>query len=113
MNNNIQSVSKRLYLATILTVTALSTSAFATTTAAFPVQIVKADTTNLWIDLGSGGVYAASLSGTPGACSNTPIDAFKSWQNLAEAALLSGKSVKITFTTCSGTNYINRVDLYN
>jgi hypothetical protein len=44
---------------------------------------------------------------------NKTIDTLKSWQSLGQAALLSGKNVKIYFTACGGTNYISAVDIWN
>lgn len=39
------------------------------------------------------------------------LDNMKMWMTLAQSALLSGKSLKIEYTTCGTTNYINVIDL--
>jgi hypothetical protein len=39
------------------------------------------------------------------------VDTLKAWQSEAQAALLSGKSVKIYFNVCGGANYISALDL--
>jgi hypothetical protein len=39
------------------------------------------------------------------------LDNMKMWMTLAQSALLAGKNLKIGYTTCGPTNYINVIDL--
>jgi hypothetical protein len=45
--------------------------------------------------------------GSSGSCPTANIDARKAWQSLAQAAMLSGKSLYIDYTSCSGGPGIN------
>jgi hypothetical protein len=59
-----------------------------------------------------GTTFAAWQTGAPSGCSTTALDTIKIWSSLEQAALLSGKNIKITFTTCTGGGFgMTQVDL--
>lgn len=95
----------------VLVVAADSTPAFAVTS---PATCVPTDigysATGMAVVCG-GNTYAAWQTTPPSGCGTTGIDAIKIWTSLEQAALLSGKNIKITFTTCSGSYGITQVDL--
>ena len=53
--------------------------------------------------------YVAS-SGT-GSCPSVLADVIKGYQSIAEASVLSGKTVTLTYTACGGLNYLNSLEL--
>jgi hypothetical protein len=55
-------------------------------------------------------VTSTTVSGACAAHAQT-ADTIKGMISIAEAALLSGKSVNLFWNTCGGMNYINRIDL--
>lgn len=59
------------------------------------------------------GVNFYGQLGTQTGCTanNQTLDTLKIWLSLGQAALLSGKNVKIYFATCGGINYISAFDL--
>ena|SRR5438552_17158060 len=59
------------------------------------------------------GVNFYGQTGTQAGCTanNQSIDTLKLWLSLGQAALLSGKTVKIYFNVCGGINYISALDL--
>jgi len=60
----------------------------------------------------NGVLYYAQTAPTAACASNAKnIDTIKAWENLATAALLSGKQVYIQFTVCSGANYLDLMTL--
>lgn len=79
------------------------------------VGIVEFGGPNLTIQLSDGTNYLATRNASSALCSvyNVTPDTLKIWQGMAEAALLSGKMLKIYYTTCSADNlpYITTVDL--
>jgi hypothetical protein len=109
-------------IATALAVTFASTPTFAASPTTGTVTIVDySPGTNLLVIVG--GVYhfaqlAPQAPCNAGATNNTQtMDTIKMWQALATSALLSGKTVKIYYNTCtpanggSATNYIAAFDL--
>jgi uncharacterized membrane protein YjfL (UPF0719 family) len=69
---------------------------------------------NLLIQLSTGQNYLGVTSAVGGCTANNQsVDTLKVWASMAQSALLSGKRLKIYFTTCSNTAYINGVDLWN
>jgi hypothetical protein len=56
--------------------------------------------------------YYAQLSpGAPCAANNKTADTLKAWQSLGQAALLSGKTVRIYYASCNGFRFITALDL--
>jgi hypothetical protein len=85
----------------------------AVTTAATP-SIVEYMPGALLIQIpgASAGNYMGVLSAVSGcSANNQTIDTLKAWQALAQSALLSGKNLRIYFTSCNGVLYISTVDL--
>ncbi|MDF3071311.1 MAG: hypothetical protein K0R38_6912 [Polyangiaceae bacterium] len=78
------------------------------------VNAVEFSGGTLLIQLSNGTNYLGVLN-TGGACTanNQTADTLKAWTSLSQSALLSGKRLKLYFTTCNSTNYINVVDLWN
>lgn len=95
----------------VLAMTAVSAPTFAATSTCALTDIAYSSTGMAVICGGT--TYAAFQTGTPpSGCSLTSLDTIKLWLSLEQAALLSGKNVKITFTTCTaGNNGITQVDL--
>jgi len=63
-----------------------------------------------------GGItYVAWDASAPSGCVSTTVDALKTWMSLAQAAVLSGKSLGVyynnTGNTCSGYNSIFQLNL--
>jgi hypothetical protein len=68
----------------------------------------------LVIQLSTGQNYHAVTSAASGCTANNQsLDTLKVWASMAQSALLSGKRVKIYFTTCSNFSYIQVLDLWN
>ena len=53
-------------------------------------------------------VYATEA---PTGCFNRGFDAIKEYQSLAQAALLAGKTIAVTYNDCAGLHYIVGIDL--
>lgn len=78
------------------------------------VSILEYNTTGLTLQLATGTNYLATMNAQAGCTAyNTSIEAIKSWQALAQGALLSGKTVRVYYTQCSanGLRYITTLDL--
>jgi len=70
----------------------------------------------LLIQLSDGTNYFGQVTADASICNvhNVTLDTLNKWQSLAEAALLSGKQLKIYFTNCGSPNkkYISVIDLW-
>ena len=67
---------------------------------------------SLLIQDAAGNNFTAQLATQSGCTGNNQtIDTIKSWLSLGQAALLSGKTVRIYFNVCGGANYIAGFDL--
>jgi len=68
----------------------------------------------LLIQLSDNVNYFGQRTADTAACAvhNVTLDTLGKWQSLAEAALLSGKELRIHFTDCGGKKYIRVVDLW-
>ena len=111
------SVSSRLVAGFLgLALLAVPTSAFATianSSAVGTAHIVEYQPGVLLIQTPDGNNYSAQLTGSAG-CPNQVLDSLKAWQSLAQASLLSGKSLKIYFctdTAAPGAHFITAIDL--
>lgn len=104
--------STLLGLASSLTIAASSLPAQA---AVSPIQspvVVEYFANTLLVQL-PGGVNYHGLVTSPAGCAtpNQSIDTLKAWLSLSQAALLSGKTVKIGFNTCGALKVISAIDL--
>jgi flagellum-specific peptidoglycan hydrolase FlgJ len=99
------------FVATIaaIALTALSTSASATVTDS-TVTIVEYTQGTLLVQVATGANFYAQLS-APAPCVSVTIDTIKAWQSLAQAALLSGKGVRIFSQAGTCTTSISTIDL--
>jgi hypothetical protein len=99
--------------AAALAATAISTPATAASFVNGTVTIVEYVPGSLLVQ-SAGANYFGQLNTQSGCTSNNQsVDTLRAWQNLAQAALLSGKSMRIFFNTCGGVNYIAGLDLNN
>jgi hypothetical protein len=57
--------------------------------------------------------YYYAAQGIAGTCStmNKPADVVKLWLQLAQSALLSGKTINFDYVACGGYNWITKVTL--
>jgi hypothetical protein len=103
--------SKCLALSAALALTAMSSSAFAAATEWVRPQIVGFSNGRLLIQLPSpsAGDFVAWTSATPDTCVSQSLDTLKAWQSLAHSAMLSGKRIKINYSTCQSINFITNV----
>jgi hypothetical protein len=100
-------------LASTLALTAATTSALADVTSLATPTVVEYSAGTVLVQLPGGTNYNGVLSAASGCTGNNQnADTLKAWTSLAQAALLSGKSLKIYYTPCAGTNYINTMDLW-
>lgn len=62
----------------------------------------------------SNGAYAARTDAS-GSCAsyNRTAELTKTWYSVAQAALLSGKRVSISYTACGGVNHIETLSIVN
>ncbi len=100
-------VAASLIIATVSTL-AHATDAFTT------VGVVEYAPNSLLVQGADGVNYLAKINAPSGCTSNNQtIDTLKAWQSLAQAALLSGKTVRIYYNVCSSNsqNYIAAMDL--
>jgi hypothetical protein len=59
-----------------------------------------------------GNTFASFVGSAPGGCTAVPLDTVKIWVSLEQAALLSGKNLKISFQSCMGGGFgLTEVDL--
>ena len=66
----------------------------------------------LLVQLGNTYNFYAYLNSPSGcAAHNQAPDTIKAWQSLAQAAVLSGRSVRVHWTLCNGAGYIWALDL--
>jgi hypothetical protein len=99
-----------LAMTSALAITAGSVPAFADSATGTPSVIsYTAGILNVPI---AGVNYYGQLTpgGTCGPFGQT-VDTLKAWQSLAQSALLSGKTLTITFTNCQGFNFITVLNL--
>ena len=90
----------------------VQTSAFANVAGAASPTVVEYQPGVLLVQLPGGTNYIGVLNAVAGCTSNSQsIDTLKQWTSLAQAALLSGKSVKVFFNVCGGFNYISTIDI--
>jgi len=76
------------------------------------VNIVEFGPGALLVQLTGGVNYVAQLNTQAGCTANNQtMDTLKGYQSMAQAALLAGKTVKIYFNVCGGSNYISGLDL--
>jgi hypothetical protein len=102
------STSKRLAALTVAAVTLVSGTALAASTTWFHPDYVGYSSGALSIAVGADGFIARS-TGTPSPCVNQSVDTIKVWQSTAQAALVSGKQLRLQYTACTGGYYITEV----
>lgn len=102
---NVLATRRLITLAVTLGMSVVSSTAFAAFVNCSPNQ-VEYSQGNLLIQCAP--VNYAAQSTPPSACAAYArnVDTQKIWANLAQAALLSGKSVRIYYDVCSGSNII-------
>lgn len=109
---------KRFALAAAVATTLFSSTAFAfSSSSVTTVNIVEygqySGFSQLLVQL-TGGVnyYANPGQASPGCGVNmATVETAKTWTSLAQSALLSGRNVRIYYTYCNGTNWIQALDL--
>jgi hypothetical protein len=103
-------ISALLALGGALTATAFSAPASAASTTCVPTQVEAIGATgfpSFMVNCAS--VNYSVFVTAPSGCStgdNRSIDAVKIWLSLAQASLLSGKSLQIYYDTCGGSNTV-------
>ncbi|HTA18395.1 MAG TPA: hypothetical protein VK989_03835 [Polyangia bacterium] len=93
-----------------LTSVMLPKSALAATATCVPTDVAYNQSGAETIVCG-GTTFTASNSNAPTGCITQFIDTIKLWSSLAQAALLSGKNIQVTFTSCGGQNSVQKIDL--
>ena len=110
---SMRKVSGFVAIAAGLTVGISPTLAFASVTGLASPVAVEYSAGSLLVQLPGGANYLGVVSAAAGCTANNQtLDTLKAWQSLTQAALLSGKSVKIYYNTCSSVNYISTVDIW-
>ena len=56
--------------------------------------------------------YGVTSAGTGCTSNNQTLDTLKVWTSLTQSALLAGKTVRVYFNTCNGSNFIVGIDLF-
>jgi len=88
-------------------------SAFAAVSAQVSPTVVEYQPGVLLVQLPGGTNYIGVLNTVAGCTTyNQTIDTLKNWTSISQAALLSGKSVKLYYTVCGGQNYITTIDIW-
>jgi hypothetical protein len=101
-----------LTLAATLTIVASSKRASASTGfVTGPVSIIEYVQGSLLVQMTSVNYVAQLATATGCTANNVTIDTIKAFQSLAQSALLSGKTLRIYYTTCNSAQYINTMDL--
>ena len=101
-------------LSAIAAIAATTTLARADVTSVTTVNAVEYFSDSLLIQLSTGVNYVGVTSAVSGCTGNNQsLDTLKLWTSMAQSALLSGKRLRIYFTTCSNISYINGLDLWN
>jgi len=103
---------KLLALAAVVGMATTVSQATATSTVTDTVQLIEYMEGTLIVQTGNSVNYYGQLV-TQAGCThiNKKADTLKAWQGLAQAALLSGKSVRIYYDTCNSIRYIYAIDL--
>jgi hypothetical protein len=94
-----------------LAIGSVATSAQAAVTAPTSVGIIEYYGGTLLVQLNGVNFYGQLATQAACTTNNQTIDTLKAWQSLAQAALLSGKQLKIYYNVCGSTNYITAMDL--
>jgi hypothetical protein len=76
------------------------------------VNAVEYSNNTLLVQLADGSNYVGSTS-APAPCTSASVDTLKVWASQAQAALLSGHTLKIYYTNCNSTPFINTIDIWN
>jgi hypothetical protein len=98
-------------LVAVLASLTFGTKAWASSETTTPQAMIYA-AGNLLIKDSSGTFFSGQLSPTAMCSAQAQtIDTLKMWASLAQAALLSGKNVLITYTNACSTNYITQLEL--
>jgi hypothetical protein len=104
--------ARLLGLAACLATGAATKPAQALETQKLTVAAVEYAPSNLLIQLSNASNFWAQTTAVPDCVGTNSVDTLKIWHSMGQAALLSGKRLKIYFVTCSGKNYITTVDLW-
>ena len=109
-----KSLRAALGLVATLAVAATTTLAHADASGTTTVNAVEYSSGQLLIQLSTGVNYIGT-TGAPAGCTsfNQSVDTLKAWTSMAQSALLSGKRLKVYFTTCSSVPYIQTLDIWN
>jgi hypothetical protein len=75
------------------------------------VSIVEFSPGTLLVQSAGVNYYAQLTTGAGCTQYNRTADTLKAWQSLAQAALLSGKTVRIYYATCNNFRFITAFDL--
>lgn len=118
MNNGITRKSRRtgaiLGLAASLAIGTVASVAAAADTGLTTLNAVEFSQGSLLVQTANGSNYVGMLTAGAGCTAhNKNLDTLKSWLSMGQAALLSGKRVKLYFTACGGSNYISAFDIWN
>jgi hypothetical protein len=118
MSNSIsrktRNIGALLGLAASLAIGTAAGTAAAADTGLTTLNAVEFSQGALLVQTASGSNYVGLLTAGAGCTThNKNIDTLKSWLSMGQAALLSGKRVKIYFTACGGQNYISTFDVWN
>lgn len=117
MIKHIQQFSAAVAVAAALSITA-SSPAFAVAPAQATVSLVQfsnngtTSTPQLVIQLNTSPLsnYFANVGST--VCGTAPsMETAKLWATMAQASLLSGKKLNVSFTDCGGYHFITSIDL--
>jgi hypothetical protein len=98
-----------LAMLTAVAITGASRAAFADAITCAPNQVEWPQTLMIQCAPVNYVGYLSAPSGCEG--NNQSIDTLKSWQSLAQAALLSGKNLTIYYNVCGGQNNVTDVVL--
>lgn len=110
-NKKMRSLSTMVAIASTLAIASASASALASSPTTATCQLVKVSAGTLVIQIPGNVSYYAQLNAVGCTTNNQSADTLKAWTSLAQAALVSGKSLQIYFNVCGGINYISALDL--
>jgi hypothetical protein len=114
ISSKTRNIGALLGLAASLAIGTAAGTAAAADTGFTTLGAVEFSQGTLLVQTAAGSNYVSMLTAGVGCTAhNKNIDTLKSWLSMGQAALLSGKTVKIYFTACGGSNYISTFDIWN